>query len=105
MYYLKNEKNKKILGLRQQMEVEKEKQARAQAEAESTAKSSFLAYMSHEIRTSIAGIIGILDLTNEKSLPEGEATNYLKIAKQSGEELVNLTNKILDMLTHMDTVK
>lgn len=80
-----------------EMEVEKEKQARAQAEAESTAKSSFLAYMSHEIRTSIAGIIGILDLTNEKSLPEGEATNYLKIAKQSGEELVNLTNKILDM--------
>lgn len=80
-----------------EMEIEREKQARNLAEAKNSAKSYFLAYMSHELRTNITEIIGILDLTDDRSLPQEEAANYLKIIKQSGEALLKLTNAILDI--------
>lgn len=58
-------------------------------------KSSFLANMSHEIRTPLNGIIGVLNLFDQKDLNE-EQNKLLEIANYSSSHLLGLINLILD---------
>ncbi|MBL6935440.1 MAG: PAS domain S-box protein [Alphaproteobacteria bacterium] len=70
-------------------------EAKEMAEAADRAKTEFLAVMSHEVRTPMNGILGMLEL-----LFEGDLTNaqrdYIRIARESGEALLNILNDILD---------
>ncbi len=59
------------------------------------AKSQFLANMSHEIRTPMNGAIGMLDLLANAPL-DAEAGEFLRIARSSGEALLEIINGILD---------
>jgi signal transduction histidine kinase/ActR/RegA family two-component response regulator len=70
--------------------------ARDAAEAASQAKSEFLAVMSHEVRTPIAGIIGMADLLLER---EKDARNkmYLNGLLRSALNLKDIVNDILDL--------
>lgn len=70
--------------------------AKEAAETATRAKSSFLANMSHDIRTPLNGIIGMLRLTLETEL-SGEQQQNLTSAKLSADFLLGLLNDILDI--------
>ena len=62
------------------------------------AKDAFLASMSHEMRTPLNGLLGMLQLAaaSEEPLPE-KVMRYIKQAKNSGTLLLHLINDILDI--------
>ena len=70
--------------------------AKARAEAASQAKSMFLANMSHEIRTPLNGVLGMAELL-DSALMDQEHKRMIGTIRESGEELLNILNDILDM--------
>ncbi len=80
-----------------QKEAEQElRHAKEMAESATLAKSRFLANMSHDIRTPLNGIIGMLRLTLDADLPDEQREN-LAAAKVSADFLLGLLNDILDI--------
>ncbi|MDM8537263.1 transporter substrate-binding domain-containing protein [Desulfobacterales bacterium HSG17] len=73
------------------------KKAKKEAENATRAKSHFLANMSHEIRTPMNSVIGFLSLSLEDTNISEKQRNYLSIAQNSSETLLNLINDILDV--------
>ncbi|HEX9500587.1 MAG TPA: ATP-binding protein, partial [Thermoanaerobaculia bacterium] len=65
------------------------------AEAASAAKSDFLASVSHEMRTPLHGILGMLQLTGD-SEPTAERREQLRMASRSAESLLATIEDILD---------
>jgi len=70
--------------------------AREAAEAANRAKSEFLANMSHEIRTPMNGVLGFAKLLLQEDLTD-EQRSYAEIICQSGAQLLELINDILDL--------
>jgi two-component system, sensor histidine kinase and response regulator len=68
--------------------------AGAAAEAANRAKSEFLYNVSHEIRTSTNGIIGMTDLLVDTKLT-AEQTEYLQMVKTSAESLLSFVEDTL----------
>ncbi len=69
--------------------------AREAAEQSARVKSSFLANMSHKIRTPMNGILGMAALLSETPLSE-EQQEYVHAIRQSGDALMGILNDILD---------
>jgi len=65
------------------------------AQAAAHAKSEFLATMSHEVRTPMNGIMGMLDLLRDSDLDERDQ-GYVNIAYRSATMLLDLLNNVLD---------
>ena len=61
----------------------------------SQAKSSFLAMMSHEVRTPLNGVIGALGLLRDTQL-DAEQRKYADTSRTSAESLLTIINDILD---------
>jgi signal transduction histidine kinase/ActR/RegA family two-component response regulator len=72
------------------------KAASNEAQRANAAKSRFLAHMSHELRTPLNAVIGILQLSEDWTLPD-EQHEQLRIAKQAGHSLLELINNVLDL--------
>ena len=66
------------------------------AEAASRAKSAFLAAMSHEMRTPLNGVLGMVEVLDRK-LKDPELSGHLQVIRDSGEHLLALINDVLDL--------
>ena len=63
----------------------------------SESKTYFMKKLSHQLRNSLTGIIGYLQLLNNKLYEtEDEMTEYLKLAEQSSEEIFTFVSDIVD---------
>lgn len=69
--------------------------AKAKAEESARLKSSFLASMSHEVRTPLHGVSGTLQLIDNTPLDEKQQY-YLSLARQSLQNLQYIVDDILD---------
>ena len=69
--------------------------ARDEAERANSAKDVFLATMSHEMRTPLNGLLGLLELVQLSGLP-CEQAEAIEIARDSGRNLVRLIDDVLD---------
>lgn len=72
--------------------------ARAALQQAATDKSTFMSTVSHEMRTPMNGVIGSLDLLSEEGL-SGAALEYLAMARQSADSMVELINQLLSFNT------
>ena len=70
-------------------------EANKAAEAGTKAKDTFLANISHEMRTPLNGIIGMTQILCETET-NAEQSHCLESLKQSGESLLRLVNDVLD---------
>lgn len=82
-------------------EVDVRRQAESAARDAEQAKTAFLAAMSHELRTPLNGLLGAVQIMQDRnSVPEDDR-DLLKVMRQSGDLLLDLINNILD-LTRLD---
>jgi hypothetical protein len=70
--------------------------ARSAAESASQAKSSFLANMSHDLRTPFQGLLGMLQLFDNVRL-EPAQRHHLHVARDSAQHLLAILNDVLDI--------
>jgi len=79
------------------LEVERTLRAAVEtAEQASRAKSQFLAEVSHEIRTQLAGILGMAQVTLETKLTP-QQREYVELVTTSADALLTLVNDLLDL--------
>lgn len=79
-----------------QRQAEELKQARDAAERANRAKSEFIANMSHEMRTPMNGVLGMLEVLVHTDLTEEQA-DMARIAQESGLALLELIEDVLDI--------
>ncbi|MFC3378392.1 7TM diverse intracellular signaling domain-containing protein [Rugamonas sp. CCM 8940] len=70
--------------------------AKEHAEVVSRHRIDFLSAMSHDIRTPLAGVIGMLKFAMRDRSVRGRTEEYLRIGLQNGEALLTILNDILD---------
>ena len=75
-------------------------EARARAEAANQSKSTFLASMSHELRSPLNAIIGfseMIQMAGVANIPTDKVDGYIGDIRTSGVHLLSLINDILDI--------
>lgn len=70
--------------------------SRDKALAGERAKAHFLAVMSHEMRTPLNGILGVIDLMRNSVKTEKDS-HYLTLLERSGQILLGHVNEVLDI--------
>jgi two-component system aerobic respiration control sensor histidine kinase ArcB len=71
--------------------------AKEKAEVASRSKSEFMANMNHDIRTLLASIIGMAEFIVEDA-QESQIKEYAQDIMKAGEQLLDFTNNILDVM-------
>jgi len=77
-------------------EVKMREKAEQEAESASQAKGDFLSHMSHEIRSPLNAVIGMINIANEEKTLEGVKV-YLEKAANAARHVLGVINDILDM--------
>ena len=101
MLYQKNQQTKELLIETQALNIQMETMnkeltvAIAQAESANKTKSDFVANMSHELRTPMNGVLGMLQLLRDSTLPTKQQ-HYADKAYSSAHNLLHILNNILD---------
>ncbi|HOS33368.1 MAG TPA: ATP-binding protein, partial [Spirochaetota bacterium] len=79
------------------LRIDKElKESKETAEKALVVKSNFLSNMNHELRTPLAGILGMINMMSKTNLDEDQK-KFLAMMKKSGDLLLNIVNDILDI--------
>jgi signal transduction histidine kinase len=73
------------------------KQATLKAKESNKLKTSFLANLSHEVRTPMNAIIGFTELIKSNNLSPDEKTEYLDIVLQNGNQLMRVMDALIDI--------
>jgi len=71
-------------------------EAKEHAEVVSRHRIDFLSAMSHDIRTPLAGVIGMIKFAMRDQAVRGRTEEYLRIGLQNSESLLAILNDILD---------
>lgn len=79
------------------------RRAVAEADAAAEMKANFLATMSHEMRTPMQSVFGLLELIGEEK-PDQKIASMVDIAKKSASGLLEILDDILD-LAKMDAAR
>lgn len=87
---------------RQQRAQELVEQKIREAEVAAQAKEDFLANVSHEVRTPMNTITGMVELALRNDALQGQEKEYLYNIRAAGEDLVSIINDILD-ITKIDS--
>ena len=90
-------KNTTDLHQREQQEMDRLKAAYEEAETANKAKTAFLSRMSHDIRTPINGIMGMLQIIGRNREDHEKVDDCLEKIQISSEHLLALINDVLDM--------
>jgi two-component system, sensor histidine kinase and response regulator len=77
-------------------EVKLREAAELEAENASRAKDDLLSHMSHEIRSQLNAVIGMIDIANEEKDIEGVKA-YLEKAGDAAKHILGVINNIIDM--------
>ena len=82
-----------------QQEMIRRKAAEEAAKAANDAKSRFLSFITHEMRSPLCSVLGYVDLVQEELGPGAspECLEDLSRIRSSGQHLVGLTNNLLDL--------
>ena len=75
---------------------EKLRDARDEAQRHASAKTMFLATMSHEMRTPLHGVIAALDLIDDRRM-EAETRQLLQTARDCGDRALEQVNDVLEL--------
>lgn len=94
---------RRLLGISTDLTVQKKAEiellrARDLAEAANRTKTAFLATMSHEMRTPMHGVLGVLELLADTALTD-EQKDLVKLARDSASGLLSVLDDILDYST------
>ncbi|WP_425041048.1 ATP-binding protein [Primorskyibacter sp. S187A] len=81
--------------LRQQIAERSAAEQKAKSAAE--ARNSFLSTMSHEVRTPLNAILGLLHLIEIQEESSEKHKQYARVGKRAGHQLLNQLNNVLDM--------
>ncbi len=84
--------NNTIREMNDELQIAKEK-----AEESDQLKSAFLINMSHEIKTPMNGILGLIDLLKADVIPADEQTSTFSLITESCNRLMNTINDILEI--------
>ncbi|MBI4592939.1 MAG: GAF domain-containing protein [Candidatus Rokubacteria bacterium] len=60
-------------------------------------KSEFVSFVTHQLRTPLAGIKWLLELSTQQETGAAEAAEYVQDARASAERLIRLVNDLLDV--------
>lgn len=90
-------KNTTDLHQREQQEMDRLKAAYEEAETANKAKTAFLSRMSHDIRTPINGVMGMLQIIGRNREDHEKVDDCLEKIRISAEHLLALINDVLDM--------
>lgn len=90
-------KNTTDLHQREQQEMDCLKAAYEEAETANKAKTAFLSRMSHDIRTPINGVMGMLQIIGRNREDHEKVDDCLEKIRISAEHLLALINDVLDM--------
>ncbi|WP_299185396.1 transporter substrate-binding domain-containing protein [uncultured Aquimarina sp.] len=71
--------------------------AKDKAEESNRIKTNFIQNISHEIRTPMNGIMGFSELLKSSAITEEERQEYTKIIIESGKDLINSVDNILEI--------
>lgn len=84
------------------------KEAKIRAESADKAKTKFLMYMSHDIRTPVTGVISLSEILMQQGSSEQER-HYSHLIHTSSKQLVQLLDDILDVISteslHEENIK
>jgi signal transduction histidine kinase len=71
--------------------------AKKMAETANLAKSEFLAKMSHEMRTPLNAVVGIVHLLNQGAVPVARQAEFYETLQKSTHSLLEIINEVLDI--------
>ena len=90
-------KNTAVFHEKEQQEKERLQLAFEKADSASRAKTEFMNRMSHDVRTPINGIMGMLDIIRKNRQDEAKVDDCLDKINLSASHLLALVNDVLDM--------